>query len=112
MKPVAYLARPPRLLEQVREPIHYEHYSIKAEEAYVYWIRFFVRWHGRSGVMRHPREMGANEVQQFLQMLASERRVSVSRFFGRVRATRHNVPDLGACRTLWERRLQIDLRTW
>ena len=28
--------------------------------------------------MRHPREMGAAEVTQFLSMLANERRVSVS----------------------------------
>ncbi len=78
MNPVAYPAQSPRLLDQVRELIRYKHYSLKTEEAYLYWVRFFVRWHGRAGVMRHPREMGANEVQQFLQMLANERRVSVS----------------------------------
>lgn len=78
MKSAAYPAQSPRLLEQVREMIRFKHYSLKTEEAYLYWTRFFVRWHGRTGPMRHPREMGAAEVQQFLQMLANERRVSVS----------------------------------
>ncbi len=74
----AYLPQSPRLLDRVREVIRYKHYSLKTEEAYLYWIRFFVRWHGRAGAMRHPRDMGGAEVQAFLQMLATERRASVS----------------------------------
>ncbi|WP_445322908.1 integron integrase [Ramlibacter sp. AN1133] len=64
----------PRLLEQVREQARYLHYSPRTEKAYVYWIRFFIRWHG----LKHPRDMGAHEVQAFLTMLASERQVSPS----------------------------------
>jgi site-specific recombinase XerD len=45
-------------------------------------VKVFVRWHGRNkgdtGVMRHPREMGAREVEGFLTMLAVERKVSAS----------------------------------
>ncbi len=67
-----------RLLDQVREVLRYRHYSLRTEQAYRYWIRFFIRWHGRSGTMRHPREMGAQEVRAFLTMLATERNVSVS----------------------------------
>ena len=63
-----------RLLSQVRERARYLHYSLRTEKAYVYWVRFFVRWHG----LRHPRDMGAAEVQAFLTMLASERHVSSS----------------------------------
>lgn len=63
-----------RLLDQVRERVRYLHYSLRTEEAYVYWVRFFVRWHG----MKHPRDMGAAEVQSFLTMLAMQRRVSSS----------------------------------
>ena len=37
-----------------------------------------MRWCGRNGQMRHPRDMGATELTQFLTMLANERRVSVS----------------------------------
>jgi len=64
----------PRLLDQVRERIRYKHYSYRTEQAYVYWVRFFVRWHQ----LRHPREMGAAEVEAFLAYLANERKVAVS----------------------------------
>ncbi len=50
------------------------HYSLRTEQAYLYWVRFFIRWHQ----LRHPRDMGAAEVEAFLAMLASERRVSAS----------------------------------
>jgi len=67
-------APPRRLLDQVRERLRYLHYSIRTEEAYVHWVRAFVRFHG----LRHPREMGAAEVCAFLSWLSAERRVSVS----------------------------------
>ena len=63
-----------RLLDQVRQQARYRHYSLRTEEAYVYWVRFFVRWSG----LRHPRDMGVTEVRAFLTMLATERRVSAS----------------------------------
>ncbi len=78
MNPVIYLPQSKRLLEQVSEVLRYKHYSLKTEQAYVYWVRFFVRWSGHGGQLRHPRDMGAAEVAQFLTMLANERRVSVS----------------------------------
>jgi len=65
---------PPRLLAQVVERVRYLHYSLRTEQAYVAWIRQFIRWHG----LRHPREMGAPEVEAFLAHLANERRVSVA----------------------------------
>ena len=39
-----------RLLDQVRERVRYQHYSIRTEVAYVHWVLAFVRFHG----MRHP----------------------------------------------------------
>ena len=78
MNSVAYLPRSKCLLEQVSEVPRYQHFSLKTEQAYLYWIRFFVRWHGRDGQMQQPRSMGGAEVTQFLTMLANERRVSVS----------------------------------
>ena len=51
--------RSSRLLGQLIERLRYLHYSIRTEEAYVYWARQFIRWHG----LRHPREMGAPEVE-------------------------------------------------
>ncbi|MBK6388896.1 MAG: phage integrase N-terminal SAM-like domain-containing protein [Rhodoferax sp.] len=66
MNPVVYLPQSRRLLEQVREVLRYKHYSLKTEQAYLYWIRFYVRWHGRHGQMQHPRDMGGAEVTLFL----------------------------------------------
>ncbi|BAL25674.1 phage-related integrase [Azoarcus sp. KH32C] len=63
-----------KLLDQVRERIRYKHYSIRTEQAYVYWIRLFVRHNG----LRHPRDMGVPEVEGFLRWLASERAVAPS----------------------------------
>ncbi|WP_435868029.1 phage integrase N-terminal SAM-like domain-containing protein [Comamonas thiooxydans] len=39
-----------RLLDQVRERIRNLHDSPRTEDAYIYWTRAFVRWHG----VRHP----------------------------------------------------------
>ena len=78
MKPGTPVLRSIRLLDQIRERIRYLHYSLSTEKAYLYWVRFFIRWHGRAGGMRHPREMGVPEVEAFLTMLATERRVSAS----------------------------------
>ena len=47
MNSVAYLPQSKRLLEQVSEVLRYKHYSLKTEQAYLYWVRFFVRRHGR-----------------------------------------------------------------
>ena len=67
-----------RLLDQVRERVRYLHYSLSTEKTYLYWVRFYVRWHGRNGTMTHPRDMGAKQVEAFLTMLATERKVSAS----------------------------------
>lgn len=66
----------PRLLDQLREQVRYRHYSLQTEKAYVFWVRQFIRWHGRDGHIRHPRDMAQVEVQAFLAMLASQRQVS------------------------------------
>lgn len=71
---------PPRsakLLDQVRERVRYLHYSLQTEKAYVYWAKAFVLWAARSGGnFRHPREMGQADLEAFLTMLATERKVS------------------------------------
>ena len=67
--------RPPlqatRLLDQLRERLRYLHYSLRTEQAYVYWTRAFVHFHR----LRHPREMGAQEVEAFLTHLATRGKV-------------------------------------
>lgn len=50
------------------------HYSKRTVDSYLYWIRYFIRFHNR----RHPREMGAGEVMAFLSFLAVDRHVSVT----------------------------------
>jgi integrase len=51
---------------------------LQTEKSYPYWVRFFIRWHGRGGVIRHPRDMGTAEVEAFLNMLVNERQISPS----------------------------------
>jgi site-specific recombinase XerD len=67
-----------RVLDQLRKRIRYMHYSLSTEKVYVCWVRFFIRWSGHGGAMRHPREMGASEVEAFLTHLATDRKVSAS----------------------------------
>jgi len=66
--------QPPKLLEQVREVIRVRHYSLRTEETYLRWTKRFILFHGK----RHTREMGVQEVQQFLSHLAVEGRVAAS----------------------------------
>ncbi|MGD9841837.1 MAG: integron integrase [Steroidobacteraceae bacterium] len=63
-----------RLLDQLRERIRYAHYSLRTERTYVYWARFFIRFHS----LRHPKDMGAQEVEGFLSFLANDRKVAPS----------------------------------
>jgi integron integrase len=65
---------PPRLLDRLRAEIRLRHYSIRTEATYVDWARRFILFHGK----RHPQELGAEEVTQFLTHLADERHVAAS----------------------------------
>jgi len=64
-----------RLLDRVRAEIRTRQYSYRTEQAYVHWVRTFVRFHGRR---TNPRDMGEAEVKAFLEHLAIGRRVSAS----------------------------------
>lgn len=66
--------RPPRLLDQVRQVLRVRHYARRTEECYVQWVRRFIVFHGK----RHPRELGAAEVEQFLTDLAVRGQVAAS----------------------------------
>ena len=46
--------------------------SYRTEKTYLHWIRRFIRFHDR----RHPRTMGAAEVEEFLTSLAVKNQVS------------------------------------
>lgn len=58
MKPGTPVLRSKRLFDQLRERIRYLHYSVSTEKAYLHWVRFFVRWHGHSGEIRHDKSVG------------------------------------------------------
>ena len=66
--------QPKKLLDQVRDKIRFEHYSLSAENTYLSWIKQFILYHGK----RHPVDMGAAEVEAFLTYLATQRQVSSS----------------------------------
>ncbi len=63
-----------KLLDRVSEAIRIKHYSPRTEEAYVNWIRRFILFHDK----RHPREMGADEIEEFLTHLVVDRDVAAS----------------------------------
>ena len=88
-----------RLLDQVKERIRYFHYSLSTEKVHLYWVRFFILWHGRTAGMTHTRDMGAKQVENFLTMLATERKVS---------AATHN-QALSALLFLYREVLEIDM---
>lgn len=50
------------------------HYSLKTEKSYVAWMKRFILFHNK----RHPKDMGAAEVEQFLNHLVLKRGVSAS----------------------------------
>ena len=73
-----------RVFDQVREVMRFHHYSLRTEKAYRQWIRRFLVFHrqpDRSGSQagwRHPNQMGAPEVVQFLTHLAVAGNVAAS----------------------------------
>lgn len=67
-------AQPPKLLDRVRAAVRVKHYSLRTEQAYVHWAKRYILHHGK----RHPRDMGAPEVEAFLSYLATHRNVSAS----------------------------------
>ncbi len=64
----------PKLLDRMRAEIRVRHYSIRTEETCLDWARRFILFHHK----RHPRDMGADEVQSFLSYLAVKRNVAAS----------------------------------
>jgi integron integrase len=72
--PTGASSNPPRLLEQVRNAIRLRHYSLRTEQSYLDWIKRFILFHHK----KHPKDMGAAEVEQFLSHLAVEDKVAAS----------------------------------
>ncbi len=68
------VSSPPRLLDTLRAQIRYRHYSRSTENAYVGWVRAYIRFHG----LRHPLDMSRDEIESFLTWLADDRQVAPS----------------------------------
>jgi integron integrase len=83
------------LIEQMRFCIRAKFYSLRTEQAYIHWTKDFIRFHGR----RHPRELGAEQVRQYLDELAVRRQCAVS--------THHQA--LAALLFLYKQVLALDL---
>jgi len=64
-----------KLMDQVRQVLRYYHYAYRTEETYCRWIVQYLRYFGFE---KHPREMGKNEIEQFLSYLSVKRLVSAS----------------------------------
>jgi len=64
----------PRLIDALRAKIRYLHYSKRTEEAYVHWVRAYIRFHA----LRHPADMARDEIEAFLGWLTTDRDVSAS----------------------------------
>ena len=62
----------PGLLAVARQKMRTRHLALRTEQVYLQWMRRFIAFHGR----RHPRDMGARELEQFLTHLAVVRKVS------------------------------------
>lgn len=63
-----------KLLDDVRNVLRLRHYSYQTEKTYIHWIRQYIYFHN----IRHPKEMGATEVEVFLTYLAVEKTVAAS----------------------------------
>lgn len=68
------MVSPPKLLDIVRNKLRVKHYSIRTEQTYVDWIKRYIFFHDK----RHPKDLGAQDVEAFLTHLAVAGQVSAS----------------------------------
>lgn len=71
-----------KLLEQLRDQIRVKQYSFRTEKTYIHWVREYIFFHNpdlkQGQVARHPKDMGATEINQFITHLVTGRNVSAS----------------------------------
>ncbi|MBA6288580.1 integron integrase [Colwellia sp. MB3u-4] len=61
-------------LESIRNILRTKHYSIQTEKTYLLWIKRFILFNQK----RHPKDMGEQEVSNYLTYLAVDRQVTSS----------------------------------
>lgn len=84
-----------KLVDQLRIFIRSQNKAYKTEKTYIYWILHFIRYHQR----RHPKDMGAAEVEAYLTWLAVEQNV----------APKTQAVALNAIMYLYKQFLQMDI---
>lgn len=66
-----------KLMDQVRQVLHYHHYAYRTEQTYCDWIVRYIKYFGAK---KHPQDMGKTEIDGFLSHLATDRKVSASTY--------------------------------
>ncbi len=66
--------QPPRFLDQVANAIRLRRMSYRTEQSYLDWAKRFILFHNK----RHPKDMGAPEIEAFLTHLVNDRNVAPS----------------------------------
>jgi integron integrase len=61
-------------LENIRHLLRMKHYSIHTEKSYLLWIKRFIIFNQK----RHPKDMGEEEISNYMSYLAVDRRVTSS----------------------------------
>jgi hypothetical protein len=64
----------PRLLDELRNQLRTLHNSYRTEQQCLLWVRRFILFHGK----RHPANMSAAGIEEFLTHVAVDRQVSTS----------------------------------
>ena len=72
--PNVELKRVSDLLDEARRVMHLRRFSLSTEKSYLYYVRYFIHFHGR----RQPQRMGAPEIIAFLSYLAEKKNVAAS----------------------------------
>ena len=85
---------PPKLLDRLGHALRVRHYSPRTEQAYRYWVRRFILFHGK----RHPSGLGAAEIEAFLNHLAVEEQVAASTQNQALNADHLSLPPRAAAR--------------
>ena len=67
-----------KLREQFHEVMRFKHFSQRTEEAYWQWVVRFLKFHRAGGVWRHPKDLPAAAVGEFLSDLATRLRVAAA----------------------------------
>ena len=65
---------PSHFMQKVRDTLRVRRYSYRTEQAYCYWIRYFIRYHQ----LKYPGDLTPDHVIQFLTYLAVQKHVSAS----------------------------------